>query len=186
MDVLGPLPLSSGYRNILVVVDRFSSFVRMIPLPKNYGARDICNALLSKVYCYHGMPQEIITDRGPQFVSNYYSALHEAFDTKLMPSTAFHQNTNGSAERAVKTVTQMLRCAVNKKQNNWVDLLWKAEYAINNAQSEAFKATPTEVCQGQVVRTIGDHHTTNSDAVNQHFDNLDLGFQIFHDALTTY
>jgi hypothetical protein len=80
----------------------------------------------------------------------------------------------------------MLRCYVNKKQNDWVDHLWKAEYAINNATSEAFKATPTEICQGQIIRTLGNHNTTQSDAINSYLENLDLGFQVFHDALTMY
>ncbi len=186
MDVLGPLPLSSGYTHALVVVDRFSSSVRIAPLTTNFTARDVCDALLKKVYCYYGMPMEIISDRGSQFVSNFSTALHEAFDVQLLPSTAFHQQTNGSAERTIKTVTQMLRSYVNNKQTDWVDQLWRTEYAINNAPTEAYKTTPIEICQGQIVKTIENYSPTQSDAVNDHLEKLNLGFQIFHDALTTY
>ena len=71
MDVLGPFPPSRGFEHALVVVDRFSSLVRIAPIKKKYTTRDIVDALISKVYCYHGIPQEIISDREPQFVSNF-------------------------------------------------------------------------------------------------------------------
>src|SRR6266576_559544 len=73
MDTFGPLPTSSGFKHALVVVDRFSSSVRIVPLKDKFTAREICDALLSKIYCYYGTPQEIITDRGPQFVSQFYT-----------------------------------------------------------------------------------------------------------------
>ena len=62
MDVLGPFPPSKGFEHALVVVDRFSSLVRLVPMKKKYTTRDIVDALLSKIYCYHGIPQEIISD----------------------------------------------------------------------------------------------------------------------------
>ena len=98
IDIIGPFPPSQGYEYALVVVDRFSSFIRIVPLKKKFNTRDIVEALISKIECYHGIPQEIISDRGPQFVSNYFTELHQAFSVHLSPSTAFHQQTKGSAE----------------------------------------------------------------------------------------
>ena len=77
------------------------------------------------MYCYHGIPQEIISDQGPQFVCNYFTELHQAFGVHLSPSTVFHQRTNGSAERAIKKIAQVLRAYVNSKQTNWVSQLWR-------------------------------------------------------------
>ena len=36
MDVLGPFPPSKGFEHALVVVDRFSSLVRLVPMKKKY------------------------------------------------------------------------------------------------------------------------------------------------------
>ena len=99
-----------------------------------------------------------------------------------MPSTAFHQQTNGSAERTIKTITQTLRAYVNAKQTDWVDHLWKAEYAHNNAPSEAYRASPAEICQGQIVN-LNNHKTTNSTAVDQYLENLELSHKVFHHNL---
>ena len=90
-----------------------------------------------------------------------------------MPSTAFHQQTNGSAECTIKTITQTLRAYVNAKQTDWVDHLWKAEYTHNNAPSEAYQTSPAEICQGQIV-SLRDYKPTNSTAVDQYLENLEL------------
>ena len=182
MDVLGSFPPSRGFEHTLVVVDRFSSLVRLVPMKKQYTTRDIVDALISKVYCYHGIPHKIISNRGPQFVSNFFRELYEAFDVHLMPSTALHQQINGSAERTIKTITQTLRSYVNAKQTNWVDHHWKAEYKHNNASSEAYRTFPAEICQGQIV-SLRDYKPTNSTAVDQYLENLELSHKVYHDNL---
>ena len=126
--LLGPPPLSTGMRHVMVIVDRFSTAVRLIPMQDKYSARHTCHALITEIYARLGNPIEIITDRGPRPVSNYFTELQEAFGVHLLPSTAFHQNTNGSAEHTIKSVAQNLR-AYNKRQNDWAIHLWRAEYA---------------------------------------------------------
>ena len=75
MDVLGPFPPSKDFESALVVVDQFSSLIRLVPMKKKYTMREIVDALISKIYCDHGIPHEIISDRGPQFVSNFFKEL---------------------------------------------------------------------------------------------------------------
>ena len=99
-----------------------------------------------------------------------------------MPSTAFHQQTNGSAECTIKTITQTLRAYVNAKQTNWVDHLWKAEYVHNNAPSEAYRTSPAEICQGQIV-SLRDYKPTHPTAVDEYLENLELSHKVYHDNL---
>ena len=183
IDVLGPLPLSANMRHVLVVVDRFSSAVRLVPMQDKYTARDICDALLTEIYARLGTPKEIISDRGPQLVSNYFTEMQDAFGINLLHSTAFHQNTNGSAERTVKTVTHILRKYTNKRQNDWRHHLWRCEHAINNASTDWTHRTPLEICMGTVNSGLT-HSTSKSDAVNKHLEHMDISNKIAHDALT--
>jgi transposase InsO family protein len=184
IDFLGPLPLSNDYRHVMVVVDRFSSATRLIPMHDKYTSRDICNALLLEIYSRLGRPTEIITDRGPQFVSNFFTEMQEAFGVHLLPSTAYHQNTNGSAERAIKAVTQILRAYTNRRQNDWADHLWRAEYAINNSSTEWTNRTPNDISLGRPTHLA--YSESRSDAVNQHLEHLSISNKIAHDALTMY
>ena len=152
----------------------YSSFIRIVPLKKKFNTRDIVEALISKIYCYHSMPQEIISDRGPQFVANYFTDLDQAFGVHLSPSTAFHQQTNGSTERAIKTIDQVLGAYVNSKQTNWVSQPWRDEYAPNNSVTDAYKVTPIEVCQ-RPRTNLRQYHQSKSDPVNSYLEMLNLG-----------
>ena len=50
IDIIGPFPPSQGYEYALVVVVRFSSFIRIVPLKKKFNTRVIVEALVSKIY----------------------------------------------------------------------------------------------------------------------------------------
>jgi transposase InsO family protein len=80
----------------------------------------------------HGLPDDIVSDRGPQFASRFWRRLLELLGTKSKLSTAFHPQTNGQAERPNQVLEQYLRCFVNTKQSNWTTLLPMAEFAYNN------------------------------------------------------
>ena len=150
IDFLGPLTMSNGVKNILVVVDRFSGATVLIPLPGMYNAAQVAEAMICHVYTRYGLPRDIVSDRDPRFVSHYWTAMHNHFGLGLHHTTAFHQQSNGSAERTVKTVYQVLRAYTNASQNNWSDILWRAEYAINNSPSDWNGRTPLEICFGEV------------------------------------
>lgn len=59
------LPLSHGYTVIVTIIDRFSKLAHFIPLPKLHSARETADILVREVFCWHGLPQDIVSDRGP-------------------------------------------------------------------------------------------------------------------------
>ena len=64
-------------------------------------------------------------------------------------STAFHPQTDGQSERAVRSLKQMLRAYVNQHQNDWDLLLTPLEFAYNNAPNESTGETPFFLNYGQ-------------------------------------
>ena len=62
------LPPSNTYTNILVVTDRLSKSIIAVPM-KKIRAIDVAQKLLEQVFQHHGLPTEIVSDRGRQFVS---------------------------------------------------------------------------------------------------------------------
>ena len=51
------------------VVDRFFKAAQFIPLPKLPTARETAKLMLNQVFRLHGLPRNIVSDRGPQFTS---------------------------------------------------------------------------------------------------------------------
>ena len=86
----------------------------------------------SGIWKLHGLPEEVISDRGPQFVSNFMRGLSEILGIKVAASTAYHPQTDGQTERINQEVEQFLRLFVNQRQDDWYDWISIAEFAYND------------------------------------------------------
>ncbi|KAL0187811.1 hypothetical protein M9458_014910, partial [Cirrhinus mrigala] len=69
VDFMTDLPSSDGNTCILVIIDRFSKFCRLIPLKGLPTALETAEILFNHVFRYYGIPEDIVSDRGPQFIS---------------------------------------------------------------------------------------------------------------------
>lgn len=74
MDFIEGLPLSNGYTTIMVVVYRFTKHGHFIPLDHHFTAQQVAYAFLSKVFKLHKLPNNIVSDRDPLFMSNFWQS----------------------------------------------------------------------------------------------------------------
>ncbi|MBW0517200.1 hypothetical protein O181_056915 [Austropuccinia psidii MF-1] len=70
---------------------------------------DTALLLWSRVISHTGLFKNIIRDRNPQFTYPIWTNLHRLFGTKLSSSIAYHPQTDGLAERMIKTLEDMIR-----------------------------------------------------------------------------
>jgi hypothetical protein len=158
IDFVGPLPESSNrdgsFDSITVVICLLTAMVHLVPSRTNYNARQLAELMFEEVYKLHGLPKNIISDRDVLFTSVFWDKLHKLLGTKLRMSSAYHPQTDGSTERANRTVTQMLRQCINEKQNDWVSKLPAIEFAINSARSESTGFAPFFLNAGRMPRTM--------------------------------
>ena len=66
VDIVGPLPLSKGFCYILTIVDRFTRWLKAIPLPDITAQSVVDTFLLHFVGCYEAS-ETITADRGREF-----------------------------------------------------------------------------------------------------------------------
>ena len=72
MDLITPLPKTAkNHTGLLNVVDHLSKMIRLIPLPEKVDAPFVAKAFREHVYRNHGLPQVIISDRNPIFMSRF-------------------------------------------------------------------------------------------------------------------
>jgi hypothetical protein len=148
MDFVVKLPLSKEpwtgheYDSILVITDRLTKYAYMVPYNESSTAETLSQVFLRTIIANHGMPREVISDRDKLFTSKFWTTLMALLGTKRKLSSAFHPQTDGQTERINQTMEAYLRCYVNYKQNNWVELLPLAQYAYNSAESEGTGVTP--------------------------------------------
>ena len=105
------------------------------------------------MFCNHGLPLEVISDRGPQFAGKYNQALSDCLRISWNMSTAFYPQTDGQTERMNRIVEDLLRHFVSPTMTNWDELLMHAQFAINNAWQESMQNTPFYLNHGRHPRT---------------------------------
>ena len=62
VDMIGELPESRGNNAILVVVDRLSKRIHVIPTVTSVDSEGVAHLFLENVWWHHGLPDEIISD----------------------------------------------------------------------------------------------------------------------------
>ena len=142
MDFITDLPISNGYTCIFVVIDRFTKMGHFIPFPKVPSAFDTATAFMNNIFRLHGLPSEIISDRGTQFTSKFWSSICKSFKINMKLASPFHHQTNGLTERVNSVVEQYLRCYANFKGSDWCNFIFLAEFSYNNSIQESIKYSP--------------------------------------------
>ncbi len=101
VDFITDLPPSDGNTCILVIVDRFSKSCCLLPLKGLPTAIETAETLFNQVFRYFGIPEEIVSDRGPQFISRVWKAFFSLLDVTVSLSSGYHPQTNGQTERKI-------------------------------------------------------------------------------------
>jgi len=148
-DFITKLPLAQSYDSILVVVDRLTKMVHFIPTTEKKSAEELARLFRDNVWKLHGLPESIISDRGPQFVAGLMKELNEMLGIRSKLLTAFHPQTDGQTERVNQELEQYLRMFIDHRQEQWPEWLETVEFAYNNKAHSSTKTSPFKANYGQ-------------------------------------
>ena len=148
MDFVTDLSPTHGHDSMFVVIDRFSKATIIAPCRKDITAEQTSKLYLEQVWWRTGLPQQVISDRGPQFASQVMKELWNKLGVKASLSTAFHPQTNGEMEHINQEIEQFFRVFCNFQQDNWAKLLPFAEFAHNIRKHSATGQSPFQVWYG--------------------------------------
>ena len=127
----------------LVIVDAHSKWVEVILMSSTTSQSTILE--LRKLFAAYGLPEHVISDNGPQFVSTEFENFLEMNGIRHTCSASYHPQTNGEAERFVQTLKQFLRaekldkCSVQTKVSRFL-LSYRStpNYTTGRTPSELF------------------------------------------------
>jgi len=149
VDLITGLPESQGNDSIMVVVDRLSKMIHAIPTTARLSSEGVARLFRDHVWKLHGLPEQIISDRGPQFVSGFMRELNKLLGIKTAACTAYHPQTDGQTERVNQEIEQYLRLFVNHRQDDWAEWLPLAEFSHNNRVQSSTRQTPFMLNSGK-------------------------------------
>jgi len=107
-DFIIKLPLAHGHDSILVVVDRFTKIGHFIPTTEKTSTEGLAHLFRDNIWKLHGLPDSIISDRGPQFAAGIMKELNRMLGIKTKLSTVFHPQTDSQTERMNQELEQYL------------------------------------------------------------------------------
>jgi hypothetical protein len=176
MDFIVELPLSGGFNTILVCVDCLTKMAHFCPTTTNVNAEETARLYLKHVFKHHGLPDDIVTDRGTQFTSQFTTSLLQLCDIHSNKSTAFHLQSDGQTERVNQILEQYLRIFCDYQQDNRLDLLPLAEFAYNNAKHSSTQVSPFFAnyglnlrCSLRVIPSPNSHHNPTAESLTEKY-----------------
>ncbi|KAL0183535.1 hypothetical protein M9458_019231, partial [Cirrhinus mrigala] len=100
------------------------------------------NISSSRVLHHFGLPEEIVLNRGPQFISHVWKAFFKLLGVSVNLSSSYHPQTNGQTERKIQELGRYLRAYCHEDQHSWSRFLPWAEYAQNSLRQDTTGLTP--------------------------------------------
>jgi hypothetical protein len=157
MDFIMDLPKSkSGHDAILVVVNKLSKAMTLIPTKSTVSAQQVSQLFLKDLYRLHGLPRKIISERDFRFTGKFRQELHRLVRTKLATSSSFHPQTDGQTERANRKLEEMLLTLRELQTRDWCEKLAYLEFSYNNAKNKTTGQTPFLLTYGQETLEFSD------------------------------
>jgi len=150
-DLVGPLPISRGYRYCLTIVDRFSRWPEAIPI-KNITAETVAQRIFEEWITRYGTPTRITTDQGRQYEAELFRQLTQLTGSHHIRTTAYHPQANGLVERLHRQIKAAIKC---HETEEWTTVLPVILMGIRAAWREDLKATAAELVYGEPIRLPG-------------------------------
>jgi hypothetical protein len=150
-DALGPLPVSEGYKFILLIVDSFTKFTLLYPIYKQDATE--LKRVVTQAISIFGVPKLMVTDKGRMFESNEFVTWIKELGCNLHYITPEMHHANGQAERYMRTVLNMLRIQANYKKVSWSDTLWKLQLVLNITKQKTTQTSPMNLLIGTEATT---------------------------------
>ena len=146
-DAIGPLETTEdSNRYILTAVDSTSKLAFTRPV-SNIDAETTLN-FYQDIFALFGTPQEIITDRGANFMAHSVTQFLSSLQIRHTPTTPYNPRSNGACERLNGTLGAALKRMIAERSNSWDKELWRATKSYNEAQHSAIATSPHSLAFG--------------------------------------
>ena len=155
MDIVEYTKSSRGSRYCLVMINHFTKWLELFPL-RNQKSETIAKKIMDGWIPHHGAPEQLHSDQGSNLNGKLIKEICSWLEIWKTRTTPFHPQSDGVAERSIRTVNAMLAKTVSNDQKNWDLYLSSTCLAYNTAVHNSTKYTPSYLEFGREVRLPND------------------------------
>ena len=130
-----------GNQYAVVFVDYLTKWPEAFAVPDQSSAT-VAKLLVEEVVSRHGVPSEVLSDRGNTFLSGLMKEVEVLLGYHKVNTTAYHPQTDGLVERYNRTLTAMLAKTVRKGESEWDEMLPYVMFAYRASQQASTGESP--------------------------------------------
>ena len=97
-------------KDYIVLVDYYSDYIEVSPLTDTTSSTII--KFLKVQFSQHGIPDVLVSNNGPQYISNEFVQFANEWEFRHVSSCPHHQKANGKAESAIKIAKNLFKKAL--------------------------------------------------------------------------
>ena len=156
VDVLQLPRSNTGNRYLIVFVDYLTKWVEAFATP-NQTSLTIARLLVEEVVSRHGVPNELLSDRGTNFLSRLMEEVYKLLGVKKVNSTSYHPQTDGLVERFHRTILDMMAKTSRRERKTWDERLPYLLFAYRATIQDSTQASPFRLLYGREARLPTTH-----------------------------
>jgi hypothetical protein len=193
IDLVTKLPRTkAGHDCIITIVDHLTKRAHFLPATEAGLSADAFAKLFVDFYLrLHGVPDVIVSDQDPRFLSDFWTVLTKLLGVKLGMSSPYHPQTDGQTEKVNHIVGTYLRAFARQSPDTWSDLLPLCEFSYNSSLHTTTGKTPFELDLGYTPRTPLDlqlrsvigNKGRNADAASSFAEKMQFNLDLARDCL---
>ena len=138
----------AGKQYTVVFVDYLTKWPEVFAT-KDQTALTIARLFVEHIVSRHGVPSQLLSDRGPAFLSHLMAEVCHLLGVKKVNTTAYHPQTDGLVERFNRTLTAMLSKTVEESGRDWEDRLPFVLFAYRTSLQESTQESPFYLLYGR-------------------------------------
>lgn len=150
MDFIPELPLSEGYDNILVIVDKLTKYAIFIPTTVNIAEVETARFFFHHVISQFGIPKQIITDQDTRWKGDFWLEICNHMGMKCALTTSYHPQADGQTEVMNQGLEIALHAYIGPSRNDWASHLGALALSYNSTPHTTTGFAPAYLLRGYV------------------------------------
>ncbi|XP_013733765.2 uncharacterized protein LOC106437417 [Brassica napus] len=181
MDIIGPMPSSRQKCFVLILTDYFTKWIEAKAFA-SITEKEVQRFVWKNIICRHGLPYEIVTDNGSQFISNKFREFCERWRIRLNTSSLWYPQSNGQAEASNMIIIDGLKKRLDLKKGCWADELDGVLWSHRTTPRGAKKSTHFSMAHGVEAMAPAEVNVTSLRRSKMP-QNVELNCDLLFDAL---